>query len=165
MAVIDIYANADLQSQKLATAANLTGNKVVVAAVTFEIGAADSNTSVYRVFPDLNPNLIPVDIKVMNDAMGGAASSYDLGIYAGGKGAVINKTLFSAATSFQAARIKSAPLDGMGALDIANLGKKLHELAGHTVATKKESYDVCLTANTVTAAAGTVTVVGTFIQG
>ncbi len=165
MAVVDIYVNTDLQAQKLANPANLTGNKIVMAAVSFELTASDSNNSVYRVFPDLNPNLIPVDIKVMNDASGASASDYDLGLYVGSKGVVIDKDYFYDGMSFQSARAKASALDGLTAVDIANLGKKLYELAGHTIATKKESYDICLTANTVTGAAGTVTVVGTFIQG
>ena len=51
------------------------------------------------------------------------------------------------------------------ALDIADLGKPLYEIAGHTISTRKDSYDIAATFNTPPSAEGTVTLVGTFLQG
>lgn len=165
MAIVDKYANADTESGKLALSANLTGNKVVTSVVSFELGASDSNGSIYRVFPDMNANLIPVDIKIMNDAAGSSANDFDLGLYAGDKGAVIDKDLFYDGLDIHTAHAKAAAVDGLTALGIEKLGQPLYKIAGHTLATKKETYDIALTANTASGAAGTVTLVGTFIQG
>ena len=164
MAVVDIYVNDDTEKGKLAQAAKCQGNKVVTIVQSFEIGATDGNGSVYRVFPDLNPCLIPVDIKIMNDATGAAASDFDLGLYCGEKGAVIDADCFYDGLSIKTANT-GTPVNGLSALDIANIGKQLFEIAGHTIANRKDTYDIALTANTAPAAAGTVTVVGTFLQG
>lgn len=165
MAVVDIYTNSDLQKGKLAAAANLTGNKSVTAIATFEVGASDSANSVYRVFPDLNPCLIPVDVKVMNDAVGSAVSDVDLGLYVGNKGPVIGKDCLYNGLDLKTAHAKGAAVDGLTAVDIANLGKPLYEIAGHTIANRKDSYDIALTVNVAPSASGTVTLIGTFIQG
>lgn len=164
MAVVDIYVNEDTENGKLAQAAKCQGNKVVTIVQSFETGATDGNGSVYRVFPDLNPCLIPVDIKIMNDATGAANSDFDLGLYCGEKGEVIDADCFYDGLNIKTANT-GTPVNGLSALDIANIGKQLFEIAGHTIANRKDTYDIALTANTAPAAAGTVTVVGTFLQG
>ena len=164
MAVVDIYVNEDTENGKLAQAAKCQGNKVVTIVQSFETGATDGNGSVYRVFPDLNPCLIPVDIKIMNDATGAANSDFDLGLYCGEKGEVIDADCFYDGLNIKTANA-GTPVNGLSALDIANIGKQLFEIAGHTIANRKDTYDIALTANTAPAAAGTVTVVGTFLQG
>ena len=164
MAVVDIYANTDLENGKLAPAAKCQGNKVVTIVTSFETGASDSANSIYRVFPDLNPCLIPIDIKIMNDATGAGNSDIDLGLYCGNKGAVIDADCFYDGLNIKTANT-SSPVNGLTAVDIANIGKQLYELAGHTIANRKDSYDIALTVNTAPSAAGTVTVIGTFIQG
>lgn len=163
MAVVDKYTNLDAEKGKLAQVANLTGNKVLIAISTFEVGADDSNGSVYRIFPDLNPCLIPVNIKILNDAIGSAASDIDLGLYCGNKGEVIDKDCLYDGLSVQSK--SSAPIDGMKAVDFANIGKQLFELAGHTIANRKDTYDIAMTLNTAPGATGTITVIGTFVQG
>lgn len=164
MAVVDIYVNEDTENGKLAQAAKCQGNKVVTIVQSFETGATDGNGSVYRVFPDLNPCLIPVDIKIMNDATGAANSDFDLGLYCGEKGEVIDADCFYDGLNIKTANT-GTPVNGLSALDIANIGKQLFEIAGHTIANRKDTYDIALTANTAPAAVGTVTVVGTFLQG
>ena len=164
MAVVDIYVNEDTENGKLAQAAKCQGNKVVTIVQSFETGATDGNGSIYRVFPDLNPCLIPVDIKIMNDATGAANSDFDLGLYCGEKGEVIDADCFYDGLNIKTANT-GTPVNGLSALDIANIGKQLFEIAGHTIANRKDTYDIALTANTAPAAAGTVTVVGTFLQG
>lgn len=164
MAVVDKYVNADTEKGKLTQAAKCQGNKVVTMVQTFETGASDSATSVYRIFPDLNPCLIPVDIKIMNDATGASTNDADLGLYCGEKGAVIDKDCFYDGLDLHTAHT-SSPANGLAALDIANIGKQLYEIAGHTIANRKDTYDIALTINTAPSAAGTVTIVATFVQG
>lgn len=166
MAVRDIYANSDLQNGKLADAVAVSGNKTVTIVSTMETLATDSANSVYRFFVGLNPCLIPVDIQVYNDDLNSSTGDdFDLGIYEGNGGAVIDKDYLVDGITFATARGKAAPLDGMTTVDIANLGKKLYEHAGHTIKTKKDSYDIALTCNTAANTAGTITLVGTFVQG
>jgi len=165
MAVVDKYINSDVNGGKLAQAARSQGNKVVTIVETFETGSSDSANSVYRVFPDLNPCLIPISIKINNDATGGSSSDLDLGLYCGNKGAVVDADCFYDGLDIKTAHAKGSDVDGLTAMDIANLGKQLYEIAGHTLANRKDTYDIAITVNTAPAAAGTVTIVGTFIQG
>lgn len=163
MAQVDKYANTDLENGKLAQSAKCQGNKVVTIIQSFEIDASDAAKSVYRVFPDLNPCLIPVDIKIYNDAIGSGSSDIDLGLYCGEKGEVIDADCLYDGLDVKTA--SATPVNGLAALDIANIGKQLFEIVGHTIANRKDTYDIALTVNTAPAAAGTVTVVGTFVQG
>lgn len=164
MAVVDKYANADLENGKLGAAANVAGNKVVTSVVSFNIESGDAANSVYRVFPNLNPCLIPVDIKVMNTAVTGA-SDVDLGLYEGEKGNVIDADCLADGLTIATAHAKSAALDGLTSVAVDNIGKQLFELAGHTIANRKDTYDIALTLNGAATADGTVTVIGTFVQG
>lgn len=52
---------------------------------------------------------------------------------------------------------------GLANVNIANAEKTLAELSTQT--NPDESYDICLTANTVGSGAGTVTVIAKFTQG
>lgn len=164
MAVVDKYANADLENGKLGAAANVTGNKVVTSVVSFGIANGDSANSVYRVFPNLNPCLIPVSIEIINTAVTGA-NDVDLGIYEGEKGLVIDKDCLLDGGTIATAHAKGAGLDGLATVAVADIGKQLFELAGHTIANRKDTYDIALTLNAAATAAGTVTVIGTFVQG
>lgn len=159
---VDKYANADLENGKLGAAANVTGNKVVMSVVNLEVKADDGANSVYRVFPDLNPCLIPVDIKVINTAIG--SCKLDLGIYEGEKGGAINATALATGLDVGTAHATDAALNGLKAVAVGNIGKKLFELAGHTIANRKDTYDLALKATAATAN-GTITVIGTFVQG
>ena len=164
MAVVDKYANADLQKGKLAEAVHVNGAKLVTAVTTFEVADTDDDGSVYRLFKGLNPNLIPLDIKINNDAITGG-TDWDLGLYQGNGGKVIDKDVFADGIDLSTARTSGSEVSGLSAVAIENLTKKLFEHAGHTIATKLDSYDLALTANTVGTAAGTVTVRAIFAQG
>jgi hypothetical protein len=168
MAVINDYVDSNL-----ATATNRRANSLAVArtalyvaAVTFEVAAADSDTSIYRLFKGVNPELIPIKIDIFNDAIT-AGSVYDLGFYESleAGGAVIDADALMVDGDLSSAHASGSPLSGMKDVDPANLLKRVYELAGHTFATKKTSYDIALTADTVGTGAGTVTVVAYFAQG
>lgn len=163
MAQVDKYANADLEKGKLGAAANVAGNKVVTSIVNLEIAADDATKSVYRVFPDMNPCLIPVDIKIVNDAIGTLKA--DLGLYEGEKGNAINDKVFATGLDLTAAHTTGTALNGLIAVAAKDVGKQLFELAGHTIADRKDTYDIALTATAAAGATGTVTVIGTFVQG
>jgi hypothetical protein len=165
MAVQDKYVSAKITTSKvLENAPLICGGQLVALVATFEVAAADDDTSVYRI-ANLNSNLIPLWIKINCDAIT-AGTDYDLGLYAPGvAGAVVDKDCFADGVNLSSALIVGSEADGMISVDIANLTKKLYEHGAHTISNRLASYDLCLTANTVGTAAGTITVRGLFVQG
>lgn len=168
MAVINDYVDANLAVavDKKANALSVARAEGFIGAVTFEVAAADSDASIYRVFKGVNPDLIPIRVEIYNDAITGG-SSYDLGLYdslAEG-GLVIDKDIFAATLDMSTAAASGSPKDGLKDVNQADRVKRIYELAGHTLTTKHVSYDIALTANTVGSAAGTITVIAFFVQG
>lgn len=165
MAVEDKYIDSNVAAGKQpASVAGSLGAEVREFVVTFELAAADDDGSVYRLFKNLSPDLIPVSIQVRCDAIT-SGTSFDLGFYnTGVGGAVINKNVLMSAQTLASA-LTTSPADGLANVDIANRAKRIYELCGHTQSTKKAGYDLCLTANTVGSAAGTVTIHARFAQG
>lgn len=164
MAVENKYINSDVVAGNRANPAKIFGAQVLQAVATFEVAAADDDGSVYRVFNDVPANMILTSVRINNDAISGG-TDWDLGLYKTDGGAVVDKDVFMDGTSLASARIEGADVSGLTAVAIENLVKRLYEHAGATVATREQSYDIALTANTVGTAAGTVTVRATFIQG
>ena len=165
MAVQDKYVNTELIAGKLAQNVEIRGSDTLTLVTSFEVAAADDDTSVFRIAQGLSPNLILTDVKVLNDAIT-AGDDWDLGLYeVGVSGTVIDKDCYADGLDLSSAHIHGAALDGLVSLAIENTSKMLFEVGGHTLATKKSGYDLALTANTVGTAAGTITVVATFAQG
>jgi hypothetical protein len=165
MAVVDKYVDTNVEANKKGNPASTSGAKVIAMIKTFEVAAADDDGSVYRVFPGLSGNLIPLNIEIMNDAIT-AGTDYDLGLYEffpEGAGAVCDKDCFVDGADLSAAHTQATPLGGLSIINIADLGKRLYEYAGDTIATQVGTYDIALTANTVGTAAGTVTVAAQFL--
>lgn len=161
---LDIYANSDLEKGKLGAAVAVTGNKTVTSIVSFSVGTDLVANSVVRIFPNLNPCLVPVSIKILNTACTGA-SDVDLGLYCGEKGDVIDADALLDGGTIATAHAKGSELEGMSAVTVDKVGKQLFELAGHTIANRKDTYDIALKLNAAPTVAGTVTVIGTFAQG
>ena len=135
--------------------AQTNGAKFQTIIETVEIASGDDNSSKYRV-ARLQANAVIKEIKILCDAITGG-TDYDLGIYEvpeTNDGAVIDKDCFMDGQTLASA---SKTINGFNAVDIANYGKQVWELAGLTEATSK-SVDIVLTGNTVGSADGTVTV-------
>ncbi len=164
MAVVDKYVSSNIQNDKLESAALLLGNKMVAAIATFEVAEADDDGSVYRIFKDIPGNLIPFDIRIVNDAIANA-TDYDLGIYRPNLGAVIDVNVFMDAENINGGNSLAAPAFALSNVDVADLTKTIAEHAGHDVTDSLMGYDIAITAATVGTAAGTITVVGLFVQG
>lgn len=159
MAVEDKFVDADIEAGKLGSAlaggfAGLTGGNVLV-----QVAAADDDGSKYRLFKNMSPDLVPIAILIQNDAITGG-TDYDLGLYIGGSGAVKDADIL-----VDGADLSSAGTNVYHLVDPANTGKALFELAGDTVSTKEDGYDIVLTANTVGSAAGDIAVAIVFAQG
>lgn len=165
MAVEDKYIDSLVAAGKLGNGALVNGGALQAMPFTFEVAAADSDGSVYRIAKNINPDLIPVKMEIYNDAIT-AGTNYDLGLYESGVGgAVIDKDCFAEGLDMSSAAVKASPKDGMKDVDVANLQKKIYEHGGHTIATKKLGYDIALTGDTVGSAAGTISGILWFIQG
>lgn len=162
MAVENKYVNTDAAANNLVGAA-AGGAEIVVKQETFEVAAADSDGSVYRVFKGLAADLILVDLKIANDAITGG-TDWDAGFYETDLGAVVSKDCLLNGGDLSSAHARGSELSGMSAVDVANVKKSIYEIAGHTASTKKASYDLALTANTVGSGAGTVSVIATFAR-
>lgn len=166
MAVIDAYQNADYVAGKLADAAQLLGSPVRKMVGTFEVAAADSDGSKYRVFKALSPDIIITDIKVGNDAITGG-TVYDIGLYGvldyDGIGAVVSANCFANDLDMSSAHASGSELSGISAVDVANRGKRLYQIAGHTQLTKLPAYDLVVTAATVGSGAGTITLIVEYV--
>lgn len=163
MAVVDSYTNSDTAAGKKSNAAFNNGAEVFGAVGIAEVASGDSNGSKYRVFKNLNPDLIIKDLLISHDAFS-TSGACDLGLYESGvSGAAYDDDCLAAAINISSAGVN---VNGLGAVDIANRQKKLFELAGHTDATKKAGYDLVITVDNVGATgAGTILLNATFIQG
>lgn len=160
----DNYANDQLAVGKSAEAVNVSGNKVVKMIQAIDFTTEDGAGAIYRLFR-VGSNMIPIDIKVVCEAIAGAADC-DLGIYEEGIGGkALDADVFADGFTLAAAAGFTAPLNGLNSLTIADLGKMVYELAGHTRDNKDVGYDICLTANSAATAAGKAVVIATFIQG
>jgi len=164
MAVENKYVNADIAAGELAPTRFSQGTKAITVIQTFEVAAADSDASVYRVFANLPSTLVPIDLKVLNDAMTGS-TDWDFGLYEPGVGgAEVSKALLADGLDLSSGHVVTTALGGLSNVNISDLGKPLWELAGKTIQNRQASYDLAATANTVGSAAGTVTVIGTFLN-
>lgn len=164
MAVEDKYANDALAAGKKAKAHLTTGEDTFTLIATEEIAVADDDGSVYRLFKSVPANLIPVEITIACDAITGG-TDYDLGLYKVGVGgaAVLKDVLMDGQNLSSALTRATGHQLGLANVNIANAEKTLAELSTQT--NPDESYDICLTANTVGSGAGTVTVIAKFTQG
>lgn len=160
---IDIYANENVENGKRCEALGIAGNKLVTAIAKVNVTADDGEGAIYRLF-EVGANLVPVDIKIVNDAIAGG-TDYDLGIYKGSKGEVIDADALMDGQTLATAKTLDSAINGLSALDTDTLGKKIYELAGHTESDKDCGYEIALTANAAATAAGTIVVIATFVQG
>lgn len=171
MAVENKYVNSTQESGKLISGPALGVSELFAGVAIASIAAADSDGSVYRLFKSLPGNLIPLQIIVTNDAIT-SGTDYDLGFYEttveGVDGAVIDKDALADGVDMSSARAEGSGvtlLSATATIPLASAQKKIFELCGHTLATKKQGYDLALTANTVGSAAGSIVVKALFIQG
>ena len=174
MAVVNAYTDSNIdattgQVNKLLNALASGGARVGAMLATFEVAAADSDGSIYRVFKDVEPTLVPLAVLIANDAITGG-TDWDVGIYAPDLGDVKVADCISGGTaidlsSAHANLLPGTAANGFAGLAIDNPRKKIYEYAGDLLATKLGAYDIALTANTVGSAAGTITVLFLFAQG
>ena len=174
MAVENKYVNALIAAGKIAESAYVSGARTITCVATEELAAGDDALSVYRFFKGLNPNLIPIMIRIYADDAVVAATDVDVGLYETDLGAVVNRECLGATIDLTPAGglLRGGGVagsdeyaDGLNAVDIADLTNKLYEHAGHTVSNYKQGYDLALTVVSDTTTGGTITVIAQFIEG
>jgi len=172
MAVINAYVNTDAAAGKKVSPGNMAPGQIWGFAMTFEVAAADSDASVYRV-ANLNSNLIPYELCVMgDDALD--ITHFDVGLYLpGADGAVVDMDCFADNLAVNGDNIGTADLacNALVSLPIDDIGSKLWEITAvaaagsYTAASHPQAFDLALTAKSEPGAAATVSVRGLFIQG
>lgn len=172
MAVIDAYVSPNASGNTVskpdkAINAN-TGAECFWLYNTFAKAAGDSDTSKWRLFRNLDANLIPIMIMVAGDAIAGFTSA-SLGLYVPDVGGAAKAAAcFMSAVNIAAGAASLNPktaFDGMVAVGHNLYGRRLFEHAGDTIKTKLIAYDLVLTGNTVGANAGNISVSALFAQG
>ena len=163
MAVINAFVNADVAAGKKGNPALVSGGQLRSFVSVFEVASGDDDGSIYKI-AKLPANAILTSLTLNSDAITGL-TSIDCGLYKE-SGVVADANLFLSAEDIAAGQAIGTAQDAMEDLALENLGKKLYEQLGLTVATATETaYDLALTANTVGSAAGTIVVRGTYILG
>ena len=158
MAVI----NAEVLGQVIRT--EVRGGELVSLAGNFEVAAADSDGSVYRLFK-VNKNMVPVKIEINCDAITGA-TSYDLGLYETieNGGAAKDDNVFMSGVNLSAGKAMGSEQNGLAALPIDKVGDQVYELAGETDDAGSSEYDVAITADTVGTGSGTIAIRAIFAK-
>lgn len=155
MAVENKYVthNATSEAVSEGPAALFSGAVVRRIPFSFEVAAADSDGSIYRIAA-LSPMAIVTGIKLISDAIANA-TDYDIGVYKplSLDGSVIDKDCFLDGADINAGK---AVLTEMLVPAPENFGKRIYEIAGLTDYQKYGTVDLAITANTVGTAAGTL---------
>ncbi|WP_439813982.1 hypothetical protein [Zavarzinia sp. CC-PAN008] len=125
-------------------------------AATLEVAAADDDTSVFRIC-QVQSNWRIAAILLTNDAIT-SGTSYDVGLYQtlDNGGAVVDADAYASAVDLSSGR--TAPLDvAFEARNIDKVNNRVWQDGGFS-SDPKQTYELCLTANTVGSAAGTISV-------
>ncbi len=147
--------NADA-TPKVANNSYIENGKMRVSVGTVEVAAADDDASVFR-FVRIPSGARVHSIRVFCDALT-SGTSFDCGIYKNSAdgGAVVDVDSFASAVDLSTA-ITAGTEIRFEAADIAQIEKRMFEQAGVALAADPFlEYDICLTANTIGSAAGTI---------
>jgi hypothetical protein len=159
MAVINDYVTevANLGTLDKLEPVTEGGGLVYKRIVTFEVAAADDDTSKYRI-ARINSSDVISSILYGNDALT-SGTDWDLGIYdtVANGGAVVEVDIFADGADLSSATAGAVASNGMVSVNIADRTKRVWELVSGLTVDPKKQYDLVWTANTVGSAAGTVT--------
>ena len=64
MAIQNKYVNAQIVAGRTAGTLAAQGSKTISLVTTFEVAAADDDTSVFRVFPSVPASLVPISLRI-----------------------------------------------------------------------------------------------------
>ena len=164
MAVVNEWANSNLEAGKPGNPAKVFGGKILCLVSEVEVAEADDDGSIYKL-GRLPANAIPIRCSIFNDAIADA-TDYDLGLYEENGTDAADADLFMDGVDINAGNAIGSAQNGLAAgPSIDEMNQKVWELLGKTLANKKEGYVLALTANTVGSADGTISVVFEYILG
>ena len=163
MAVVNAYQDAAILAGKNTNPAFSQGAAVMGAVSTFEVAAADDNDSIYRVFKGVPGDMIVLSLQLACDAIAGM-TDVNVGLWETNLGAVVSENCFADAVNPSAGYAFRAELNLLAGLGVEKIQKRIYEVGGHTIITRKPSYDICLKAVAAAAAAGTVSIRALFLQ-
>lgn len=160
----DVYVDTQRQAGLPARAHESSGVNLRLRSITFETSADDAAADVRRLFT-VGAHEIPVECKIINDAISGA-TDIDLGLYRPGvNGAVVDADALMDGTDISAGVAWASATDGLSALDVVERAvKSFFDIANDVDTTDvighlpNDSYDVAFTYNSNVAAAATITV-------
>lgn len=161
MAVENSYVN----TQNAAQSPEARGGEVIALSGSFEVAAADSDGSKYRL-AKLNKNLVPIQILINCDSITGA-TDYDLGLYETleNGGAVKDKDCYVDGADISAGKAIGSEQNGLADLPVDEIGDQVFEHANVTDENDAhEEYDLVLTGNTVGTGSGTVSWRALFVK-
>lgn len=158
MAVINDYVYTNMQDNVDRANPKNTGLATATIVGTFEVAAADDIGSIYRLLR-MPSDAIILDVKICNDAIAGL-TDVDLGFYKvsnfAATGAVADVDVLMDGVDISAGVARASATDGLSNVAIGNLGKKIYELLGKTLADREVEYDLALTAKSEPTGAGTI---------
>lgn len=152
MAVVNYYIDSNLANGYKQDPDVAGGSKALITYQSFNVAASDSSGSIYRI-GKINSNAMLFDCKIACEALTGT-TSVDLGVYGTDLGAVVNKNIFMSAQTFASA---SRSIDGLSAVPVGSLNKRIWELLG-LASDPQTQYDLAFTVNTAGGTAGNVTI-------
>lgn len=155
-------SNADSTPVKR-TKALLAGGRLRSIVAQVEVASGDDDTSVYRIARVWSGWSIR-SIKKFTDAIT-SGTSYDFGLYetAENGGAVVDADAYASGVDLSSADVAGGEV-AYEARNIDNMGEQVWQDAGKTADTKRW-YDLCLLANTVGSANGTIAVEIQYVDG
>jgi len=161
MAVVDAYVNTDVVAGTRVRPEEVGRAQLVALAGTFETAAADDNNSIYRLMR-VPANWVLMSLTFDHDAVTGM-SDVNVGFHRtaenGGLAAETDANILYDALDMSSAGVA---VNGMAEIDPANIGKTVGELAGATIATQDQEYDLTLLAIAAASAAATISYRATF---
>ena len=176
MAQVDKYVDSDANSGRLASAPGGIGAAGLLSANNFEVAAADSDNSVYRIMKGISPTAIPQELAILADSLTTgtayvAAITYDQDELTTGSVPVLVD--LSGDMDLSSGAAVGSAIDGLASIDIDQIGKTIAELiVAEGVAVEDWSnpeawkpIDLVLKATTSSTAAGTIAYKGKIICG
>ncbi len=134
---------------------------------TVHVLTTDLGGSNYIILKDVPGDAIISKLEIETDGLT-TATDNDIGLYNASTGVVIgggNQLADAVDLHTAAGKVGSACLDGLAALTHEQTLQPVYLLAGDTLLNKKGTYDIVLTVNTATTAAGYATFRGEILPG
>jgi hypothetical protein len=157
MAVEDKYVNSDIVNGDKQSS-DLGISTIMSRIATEETAAADDDGSVYRFFKAVPVSEVPVNLYLLHDAITGG-TDFEIGLWETDTGTLIDADILLGTTDISSASTGFG-VNGLGAIDVANIGLSFEDLINTVVGAGTVTYptvDIGLIGNTVGSGVGSIT--------